>query len=63
VILLAAIGQTLVAAAAVVNLVRNVFEIGFTRDLQYLIISPVYFFGDVILAVFLFVLYARQKKG
>jgi len=61
--LLAAIGQIGAVLVSVANFAKFATRLHWTDNWEYLLSTPFYLFAQIAMAVFLFTLFARQKKG
>ncbi len=61
--LLAAIGQIAAILVSVANFARLAPRLHWTDNWEYFVSTPFYLFAEIAMAVFLFTLFARQKKG
>ena len=59
--LLAAITQLLALLCGIYNYIKLISRLDWEVNTEYFLIQPVFIIAQIMLAVFLFVLFARQK--
>ena len=61
--LLAAITQLLTVFCGIFNYARMVQKLKWANNAEWFVMQPIYVVADIMLVVFLFVLFARQKSS